>query len=66
MMIINFNFSVFIENSSSTSNTTRFTKKELIIYIVCFVVALIFWNISSEGKKGITPTSMHLFAVFLL
>lgn len=54
------------ENSSSTSNTTRFTKKELIIYIVCFVVALIFWNISSEGKKGITPTSMHLFAVFLL
>jgi len=54
------------EEQTTSSHSIRFTKKELIIYIICFIVALIFWNISSEGKKGITPTSMHLFAVFLL
>ncbi|KAL6632244.1 Sodium/sulfate symporter [Neocallimastix sp. 'constans'] len=55
------------QSSSSSSNTPRHcSKKELVTYIICFIVAIIFWNISVEGKERITPTSMHLFAVFLL
>jgi len=42
------------------------SKKEIITYIVCFLIAIIFWNIPADEKKGITQTSMHLFAVFLL
>jgi len=44
----------------------QINKKELITYIICFIVAIIFWNISTENREEITPTSMHLFAVFLL
>ncbi|ORX51054.1 hypothetical protein BCR36DRAFT_326067 [Piromyces finnis] len=50
-----------------TPNPSRhLSRRELIVYIACFLVALIFWNIPPKVDKGITKTSMHLFAVFLL
>jgi len=54
------------EQTVESSVGYHFSKKELIIYILCFIVAIIIWNVPAEGKKGITQTSMHLFAVFLL
>jgi len=54
------------EVEQNSTSIHHYTKKELITYIICFIVAIIFWNISTEDKEGITPTSMHLFAVFLL
>jgi len=52
----------------TVESTTGYSipKKELITYIICFFVAFIFWNIPADESKGITQTSMHLSAVFLL
>ncbi|ORX84118.1 Sodium/sulfate symporter [Anaeromyces robustus] len=50
---------------NSLDSVHKYTKKELLIYAICFIVAIIIWNISIENKKDITPTSMHLFAVFI-
>jgi len=53
------------EEQNTLESVHKYTKKELITYGICFIVAVIFWNISIEDKKDITPASMHLFGVFI-
>lgn len=49
-----------------SSEENRISRKELLVYIVCFIISIIIWNIPADESKGITQTSMHLFAVFIL
>jgi len=54
------------EVDPNTGSIRQYTKKELFTYIICFLIAIVFWNISTGDKEEITSTSMHLFAIFIL
>jgi DASS family divalent anion:Na+ symporter len=42
------------------------SKSDLIVYIIGFIMTFILWFIPADESKGLTSTSMHLFAIFIL